>query len=892
MDCQPGAGEFPIAFDRNFGDAQFLGDLALLEARKKPQLRNAGGPLIGLLQPGQGFIDDEQIVVGADCAGITDKIQGNFGFAAASAAGRSSTRMIDENAPQSLRGHGEEMSPAAPFGRVPGFQAEIKLVNQCRRLQRMARTFGTQPLSGHAAQLGVEPCEHLTRTFQVPVAPVPKILGNGRSIFRLSCHFAAHDTLNHKFTLISSEGILSEETMIVSEQVGRIREFFEAASESEGAAREALLRRAGEGDPGLRELLEQMLRADSNEHSILDHPLGLPADSPLAEPALKRGDMVGAYRILRKIGDGGMGVVYLAERGSELFAVKMMLGPSPAFTDRFLQERAILTRLHHPNIASFVDSGQTEDKMLYLVMEYVDGRPIHLYCEQKRLSVNRIIELFRQVCAAVTYLHQNLVVHRDLKPNNILVTEDGRAKLVDFGIAKLLPGHQYTTLAAQTAAGAMTPYYASPEQVRGGPTSTLTDVFTLGILLYELLTGINPFSDQNTEVHETLRRICEDDPLKPSAVSGRAQLRGEIDNIVLKAMQKQPPERYASVEQFDADLGSFLAGLPVLAQGSSLHYRVSKFVRRYRASVAVAALLLISLFGGVIATSVQARIASRERLRAEAQAQAAETARTAAEQERNRAEIQKAEAQRERANAERRLAALEKVVVNTVKVYQSTDQTAVSQSTKALMAESVRDSLLTLGGEGELRPGFASLLPSLSAEVRGYQVADATAAWQVPKGWSAHQTKGGEYRVGLDRQFLYQGKPSLFLSSLVPKPDGGVNVAQEFGAAPYRGSRVRLAGFLQTASVATSANLVLTITAGEDRVGRVAAVSGTQPWKKYEIVMDVPDDADHIRIAVGVTGTGTLWAANLSFERVGRQVPLTAPPKAPANPQNLNFTAK
>jgi predicted Ser/Thr protein kinase len=678
--------------------------------------------------------------------------------------------------------------------------------------------------------------------------------------------------------------------MTVSEQVGRIRELFEAASESEGAAREALLRRAGEGDPGLRELIEQMLRADSDAHSILDHPLGLPADSPLAEPALKEGDTVGAYRILRKIGDGGMGVVYLAERDSELFAIKMMLGPSPAFTDRFLQERAILTRLHHSNIASFVDSGQTDDKMLYLVMEYVEGQSIHRYCEQERLSVNRIIQLFRQVCAAVIYLHQNLVVHRDLKPGNILVTPDGRVKLVDFGIAKLLPGHQYPALAAQTAAGAMTPYYASPEQVRGGPTSTLTDVFTLGILLYELLTGINPFSDQNTEVHETLRRICEDDPLKPSATSGRAHLRGEMDNIVLKAMEKQPSERYASVEQFDSDLGSFLAGLPVLAQGSSIRYRASKFARRYWASVAVAVLVFVSLCGGVIATTVQARIASRERARAEAQAQAAETARTAAELERNRAEIQTADAKRERANAERRLAELQKVVENTVRVYRSTDQTAVPQSTRALMAENARDSLLALGRESELGPGFTSLLPSLSAEVRGYQVADANAAWQVPQGWSASSTKSGEYRVGIDRQFLYQGKPSLFLSSLVPKPNGFVNVAQRFSAEPYKGARVRFVGFLQTASVATRAYLVLTIIAEGDSQGVSQTVSGTNPWRKYEVVMDVPDNADFISIAAGMTGTGTLWAANLGFERVGLQVPLT--PKAPPSPQNLNFTAK
>ncbi|HLH31429.1 MAG TPA: serine/threonine-protein kinase, partial [Terriglobia bacterium] len=283
--------------------------------------------------------------------------------------------------------------------------------------------------------------------------------------------------------------------MTATEQVGEIRKLFEAASESEGADREALLREAGKKDRNIRQIVEQMLEAESVTHSILDQPLGVAASAPPAAPIFKEGDTVGAYRILRKIGEGGMSAVYLAERDSEKFAIKNILVTSPDFFRRFLQEETILRSLRHPHIARLVDSGRTENKVPYLVMEYVDGEPIHRYCKRDRLSTNDRIALFRQVCAAVVYLHQHLVVHRDLKPGNILVTSDGSVKLLDFGIAKLLPGHRYAASAALTSAGVMTPDYASPEQIRGLPVSTLTDVYALGVLLYELLTGVHPFAD-------------------------------------------------------------------------------------------------------------------------------------------------------------------------------------------------------------------------------------------------------------------------------------------------------------------------------------------------------------------------------------------------------------
>lgn len=375
-------------------------------------------------------------------------------------------------------------------------------------------------------------------------------------------------------------------------RLNRARKLFEAAIAEQGAAREAVLARTSTDDAELRALVQGMIRADGEPHAILDAPLttaisGIAAD---ASGVLSPGAQIGAYRIVKEIGCGGMGTVYLAELAEERYAIKVMRWSSPKLLRRFEQEQAILRSLRHRNIARLVDSGVTDSHTPYLVMELVEGDPIHSYCEQNHITFEGRIQLFRQVAEAVMHLHRHLIIHRDLKPANILVTADGTAKLVDFGIARLLGEAR---MALTTRLGLMTPDYASPEQVRGGAISTGTDVYLLGMLLYELLTGDLPFRDPRAPLHEALRRICEDKPAKPSTLVARAglpqeerrklarKLRGELDNILLKAVEKDPQRRYASVEQFDEDIGHYLDHHPASGQGDSALSRVCKFIGRH-----------------------------------------------------------------------------------------------------------------------------------------------------------------------------------------------------------------------------------------------------------------------------------------------------------------------
>ena len=270
-------------------------------------------------------------------------------------------------------------------------------------------------------------------------------------------------------------------------RLNRARKLFEAAIAEQGAAREAVLARASTDDAELGALVQSMILADGEPHAILDAPLrtaisGIAAD---ASGVLSPGAQIGAYRIVKEIGCGGMGTVYLAELAEERYAIKVVRWSSPKLLARFEQEQAILRSLRHRNIARLVDSGVTDSRTPYLVMEFVEGEPIHTYCEQNHITFEGRIQLFRQVAEAVMHLHRHLIIHRDLKPANILVTADGTPKLIDFGIAKLLGEAR---MALTTRLGLMTPDYASPEQVRGGTVSTGTDVFLLGMLLYELLT--------------------------------------------------------------------------------------------------------------------------------------------------------------------------------------------------------------------------------------------------------------------------------------------------------------------------------------------------------------------------------------------------------------------
>ncbi|NNF57248.1 MAG: serine/threonine protein kinase, partial [Rhodothermaceae bacterium] len=371
------------------------------------------------------------------------------------------------------------------------------------------------------------------------------------------------------------------------------------------------------------------------------------------------------YRVLRLLGRGGMGAVYLAERADGQFeqtvALKLIREgfDSPALRARFLHERQTLARLQHPGIARLLDGGLDDAGRPFFAMEVVEGERLDRYCDTHRLGLKHRLLLFSEVCEAVHYAHQNLVVHRDLKPSNILVTTNGDAaphvKLLDFGVAKLLErdsGEAHT----QTGLRAMTPEYAAPEQVRGAPVTTAADVYSLGVVLYELLTGHRPYDVRALSPGELERVVCETEPPRPSTVVTRAEaagagqqaapitpetvsaaratepdtlarrLAGDLDTIVLKALAKEPKRRYASAEAFLEDIRRYLNGLPVRARPDTLGYRTRKFVQRHRTGVAAAALVLVSLLAGLGGVAWQAREAARERDRARTEADKAERA--------------------------------------------------------------------------------------------------------------------------------------------------------------------------------------------------------------------------------------------------------------------------
>jgi serine/threonine-protein kinase len=374
-------------------------------------------------------------------------------------------------------------------------------------------------------------------------------------------------------------------------------------------------------------------------------------------PAVER--RIGAYRVLRELGHGGMGTVYLAARADDQYqkqvAIKVVRGlDSDEIVRYFRRERQILAALDHPNIARLMDGGTTEDGLPYFVMERVEGEPIDRYCDQRKLSVQERLRLFQGVCAAVQYAHQNLVVHRDLKPSNILVDAHGVPKLLDFGLAKLLNPEIFGEAATGTAL-AMTLEYASPEQARGQRITTATDVYSLGVVLYELLTGHRPYGRQAQDSLQLLRAVCEEEPERPSTAVGRTErrtlpngavwtttpdavsrtregtpeklrrrLRGELDNIVLMALRKEPQRRYRSVEALSEDIRRYLEGRPVTAHKATVWYRSSKFVRRNALGVGAAAVMFMLAVGFGVVTTVQSHKIARERDRANREAATAQ----------------------------------------------------------------------------------------------------------------------------------------------------------------------------------------------------------------------------------------------------------------------------
>ena len=434
----------------------------------------------------------------------------------------------------------------------------------------------------------------------------------------------------------------------------QIDQLFEAALDLPVRQRAAFLDESCADDPALRREVEQLLVASEQADGFFETaPVEAMAEVlDGASASSMAGSSVGPYQILRELGRGGMGVVWLAERADDQYHQKAaikLLWPglnNAEVIRRFRRERQILANLHHPNIAQLYDGGTTEDGRPYFVMEYVAGVPITEHCNAHRLPISERLRLFQQVCAAVQYAHQNLVIHRDLKPGNILVTQSDEVKLLDFGIARVLdPERHGMTAGPTTHALMMTPEYASPEQMRGEPITTASDVYSLGLVLYELLTGQSPYHFKDRSLPELMRVVCEQEVAAPSVAVRRAsgtepgavatgsqsfggihpvatapgsdpklaaQLRGDLDQIALAALQKDIRLRYRSVEQFAEDIRRHLAGEVISARTASWFYQAEKFVRRNKAGVALAALLLLTLLGGIIATAWQANAAKEQ----------------------------------------------------------------------------------------------------------------------------------------------------------------------------------------------------------------------------------------------------------------------------------------
>ncbi len=453
----------------------------------------------------------------------------------------------------------------------------------------------------------------------------------------------------------------------------RIAELFNCVCRLDPEERPAFLEMKCGGDLDLRREVQALLDKDPGAEPTVQTPV--PAGTGFfAGPDIP--DRIGPYRVFREIGRGGMGSVLLAVRDDDQIkkrvAIKLIRrGMDTAdILRRFDLERQVLTALSHPNIARVMDAGATPEGLPYFVMEYIEGEPIDRFCDAQELSIVERLGLFAKVCSAVHYAHQNLIVHRDLKPGNILVGADGEPKLLDFGIAKMLnPELSAFSIMTGPEIRLMTPEYASPEQVAGKPVSTSSDVYSLGVLLYELLTGHAPYQFKSRLHEEIIRVICEVEPERPSTRVTKAEtvsrgdgttrlidprlvaktrhgqphklkrrLAGDIDNIVLMALRKVPRRRYSSVEQFAQDIQRHLTGLPVIARPDQWSYRAAKFLQRNRAGVATAAAVFLLLLAGIVVTGIAWREASRQATIARQASVVAVAAQKAAEQQRDRAD--------------------------------------------------------------------------------------------------------------------------------------------------------------------------------------------------------------------------------------------------------------
>ena len=457
---------------------------------------------------------------------------------------------------------------------------------------------------------------------------------------------------------------------MIPERWQQVKDVLQEALELPVQQRGVFLDISCDGDPLLRQEVESLLLEEkASTEAFLRSPVAVSVQDVKRDAASWLGRRIGPYEIIEIIGEGGMGSVYRAARADEQYqkqvAIKIVkLGlDTPFALARFRAERQILANLEHPNIARLLDGGTTENGVPYVVMELIEGQPIDEYCDAHRLSLEGRLRLFRTVCLAVQYAHQHLVVHRDLKPGNILVTRDGTPKLLDFGIAKILdagpiPGGAETTIGFMRM---LTPEYASPEQVRGEPVTTASDVYSLGVILFLLLTGRFPYQFDSRSADAIVRAICDTEPPKPSTAARKTEengpstdaaqaqrkedisaeeesrgkrskrLRGDLDNIVLMALRKDPQQRYASAEQFAEDIRRHLESLPVLARNDTLEYRISKFVTRHKAGTAATAAAVVILLAALFVALVEAKVARHQAQIAKQQAELAREQRARAD---------------------------------------------------------------------------------------------------------------------------------------------------------------------------------------------------------------------------------------------------------------------
>jgi serine/threonine-protein kinase len=428
---------------------------------------------------------------------------------------------------------------------------------------------------------------------------------------------------------------------ITPTRLEKLQALFEETLEQPPESRTTFLNSRVPDDNALREEVLALIRAHERDESGFRSPLSpsILVDAATGEDR-RMGSRVGAYQVTRVIGVGGMGAVYEAVRADDQFqkraAVKFLhrnSGSESALT-RFRAERQILANLNHPNIAVLLDGGVTDDGQPYIVMEYVDGSPITTWCDDRKLGIDERLELFTQVCAAVQSAHRSLIVHRDLKPGNILVDNEGRVKLLDFGIARFLnpdtdASSMPTTLSGQRS---FTPDYASPEQLSGRTVDTRADVYALGVVLFELLAGRRPFDLNGKSIAEVERIVSSVEAPRPSSLIDEARssmfgdksasrtrsaIQGDLDAIVGMALRKEPERRYGSADLMSADIRNYLDGRPVLARPDGMGYRMQKLVRRRKLETAALTVAVISLIGGLVGTTIQARRAAAQGKRAE-----------------------------------------------------------------------------------------------------------------------------------------------------------------------------------------------------------------------------------------------------------------------------------